>query len=175
MPTDTPCPDADAFRRFVSGRRSVEEARVCGRLQHPGVVPVHAVGRLPDGRPYFTMKLVRGRKLAQLLAERVSAGSELPRLVQVFEQVCQTIAYAHSNGVIHRDLKPANVMVGAFGEVQVMDWGLAKCLGEASGERQPPVDDQPGPDDPRSPDVTQEGTVLGTPAYMVPEQARGEI
>jgi tetratricopeptide (TPR) repeat protein len=159
----------------AAARRFLEEARVCGRLQHPGVVPVHAVGRLPDGRPYFTMKLVRGRTLAQLLAERASPASELPRFVQVFEQVCQTVAYAHSNGVIHRDLKPANVMVGAFGEVQVMDWGLAKHLGEASGERQPPVDKQPGPNGSGGPDATQEGTILGTPAYMAPEQARGEV
>jgi tetratricopeptide (TPR) repeat protein len=158
-----------------AARRFLEEARVCGRLQHPGVVPVHAVGALADGRPYFTMKLVRGRTLAGLLADRVGPEADLPRFVQVFEQVCQTVAYAHSNGVIHRDLKPGNVMVGAFGEVQVMDWGLAKVLGEASRGCQAPVEEPPGPHAPGSPGATQQGTVLGTPAYMAPEQARGEV
>src|SRR5262245_34337985 len=109
--------------------RFLEEARVCGRLQHPGVPPVHELGRLPDGRPYFTMKLVQGRTLAELLRERSSgadaSGSPAERapFLKVFEQICQTVAYAHSQGILHRDLKPANVMVGAFGEVQVMDWG----------------------------------------------------
>ena len=109
-------------------QRFLEEARIAGRLQHPGVVPVYALGRLPDGRPYFSMKLVKGRTLAALMAERKEPGQDRPRFLAVFEQVCQTLAYAHSKDVIHRDLKPANIMVGAFGEVQVMDWGLAKVL-----------------------------------------------
>jgi serine/threonine-protein kinase len=154
-------------------RRFVEEAQIGGQLQHPGLVPVYELGRFADRRPYFTMKLVKGRTLADLLKER----PDQARLLTIFEQVCQTVAYAHSKGVIHRDLKPANVMVGAFGEVQVMDWGLAKVLGGPDGD----------------PEATTAGTVVrtvrsgstaeedgrtgvvGTPAYMAPEQARGEI
>ena len=108
--------------------RFVEEAQICGQLQHPGVVPVYELGTLADHRPFFTMKLVKGQTLAALLAERSSPTAELPRFLGIFEAVCQTLAYAHARGVIHRDLKPSNVMVGAFGEVQVMDWGLAKVL-----------------------------------------------
>jgi serine/threonine protein kinase len=107
-------------------RRFLDEARVGGQLQHPGVVPVYDLGCFPDGRPFFAMKLVEGRTLAALLAERPTPADDLPRFLKVFEQVCQAVGYAHSRGVIHRDLKPSNVMVGAFGEVQVMDWGLAK-------------------------------------------------
>src|SRR5262249_45663796 len=110
--------------------RFVEEAQVGGRLQHPGVVPVYELGRLPDQRPFFTMKLVQGQTLSALLDRRADPGQELPKFLKIFEQVCQTLAYAHSRRVIHRDLKPHNVMVGEFGEVQVMDWGLAKVLGE---------------------------------------------
>ena len=112
-------------------RRFLEEARLTGRLQHPGIAPVHAIGRLPDGRPFFSMKLIEGRTLAELLKERKAPADDLPRFLGVFGQVCQTLAYAHARGILHRDVKPGNVMVGAFGEVQVMDWGLAKVL--ASG------------------------------------------
>jgi serine/threonine-protein kinase len=134
---------------------------------------------LEDGRPYFTMKLVKGRTLADLLAERKSPAEDMPRFVAVFEQVCQTVAYAHSRGILHRDLKPANVMVGEFGEVQVMDWGLAKVLTAA------PPPEAPASTPARStiftvrtadPDgISQAGSVLGTPAYMAPEQARGAV
>jgi serine/threonine-protein kinase len=163
-------------------RRFLEEAQVAAQLQHPAIVPIHEMGTLPDGRPFFTMKLVKGRTLAELLAERPSPRDDRPRLLAIFEQVCQAVAYAHSKGVIHRDLKPANVMVGAFGEVQVMDWGLAKVLG-ASGDHaaghgpatltavsvvEPPRA-APGSFD------TQTGSALGTFAYMPPEQARGEV
>jgi serine/threonine-protein kinase len=166
--------DPQAVRRFLG------EARIAGQLQHPGVVPVYELDTFPDGRPFFTMKLVHGRTLAQLLAARREPGEDLPRLLKVYEQVCQTVAYAHSRGIIHRDLKPANVMVGAFGEVQVMDWGLAKVLGE----------DPAGPADPSQPEAararetegprrtepdTEPGAVLGTCAYMAPEQARGAV
>jgi serine/threonine-protein kinase len=167
----------------VSLRRFVEEARIGGGLQHPGVVPVYELGTLPDGRPFFAMKLVEGRTLAELLHERPSPAHELPRWLQVFEQVCQTVAYAHSRGVIHRDLKPANVMVGAFGEVQVMDWGLAKALrgGEAKwADTDLPSAGKPaaGPsaqDQTTLPDQSRPGAVVGTAAYMPPEQARGEL
>src|SRR5262245_8993031 len=109
-------------------RRFVEEAQVCSQLQHPGIPPIHELGTLPDGRPFFAMKRVKGTTLARLLAERRDPSQDLPHFVGVFGQVCQALAFAHSKGVIHRDLKPANVMVGGFGEVQVMDWGLAKVL-----------------------------------------------
>ncbi len=162
-------------------RRFVEEAQIGGQLQHPGIVPVYELGTFADKRPFFTMKLVKGRTLAALLASRQLPADDRPRLLSIFEQVCQTVAYAHARGVIHRDLKPSNVMVGAFGEVQVMDWGLAKVL-RAGGE----VDDdrsmrrgaetviqtvRSGSDA----DASRAGSVLGTPAYMSPEQARGEI
>jgi serine/threonine protein kinase len=110
-------------------QRFIEEAQIGGQLQHPGVVPVYDIGRFGD-RPFFTMKLVTGQTLAHLLAERADHTGERPRFLAVALQVAQTIAYAHAKGVIHRDLKPANIMVGAFGEVQVMDWGLAKVLQE---------------------------------------------
>ena len=109
-------------------RRFVEEAQISGQLQHPGVVPIYELGTLPDHRPYFAMKLVKGRTLAVLLAERAGPAEDQPQLLGIFEQVCMTMAYAHVRGVIHRDLKPSNIMVGSFGEVQVMDWGLAKVL-----------------------------------------------
>jgi serine/threonine-protein kinase len=156
--------------------RFVEEARIGGQLQHPGVVPVHELGRGEDGRPYFAMKLVQGRTLHDLLKERASPAQDLARFLTVFEQVCQTVGYAHSRGVIHRDLKPQNIMVGAFGEVQVMDWGLAKRLTPFSRE---PEASAAAPAEAALPsgsrgNETQAGAVLGTPAYMAPEQARGE-
>jgi serine/threonine-protein kinase len=159
-------------------QRFLEEAQVLGQLQHPGIPPVHDKGELPDGRPFFAMKLIEGCTLADLLQERPTPAHELPRFLAVFGQLCQAVAYAHSRGILHRDLKPGNVMVGAFGEVQVMDWGLAKVL--ASGGCQPPdTGGYRGVDTPRSPErpqeQTQEGAVLGTLAYMAPEQARGEV
>src|SRR5262249_7478168 len=102
-------------------RRFEREARMTARIPHPGVPATHTLGTLPDGRPFLAMKLVRGRTLADLLNDRKSPAEELPRFVGIFEQICQTVGFAHSQGIIHRDLKPANVMVGAFGEVQVMD------------------------------------------------------
>ena len=110
-------------------RRFIEEAQIGGQLQHPGVVPVYDIGRFGD-RPFFTMKLVKGQTLSAILAERTEAAQDRPRLLGIALQVAQAMAYAHAKGVIHRDLKPANIMVGAFGEVQVMDWGLAKVLAE---------------------------------------------
>jgi serine/threonine-protein kinase len=155
-------------------RRFVEEARIGGQLQHPGVVPVYDLGTLPDARPFFAMKLVEGRTLAALLAERADPIADLPRFLSIFEAVCQAMAYAHARGVIHRDLKPSNVMVGAFGEVQVMDWGLAKVLRADNAtsdetERAIRAARLAGRDE------SVAGDVLGTPAYMAPEQARGEV
>src|SRR5262249_34239657 len=139
-------------------------------------------------RPFFTMKLVKGQTLAHLLAARADPRQERPRLLGIALKVCDTLAYAHAKGVIHRDLKPANVMVGAFGEVQVMDWGLAKVLAEggradeARAGRAPPPDDgtlirttrSSGPAGSLGPD-TEAGALLGTPAYMPPEQANGDL
>ena len=163
-------------------RRFVEEAQICGQLQHPGIVPVYELGAFDDGRPYFTMKLVKGRTLAALLKERPNPAHELPRFLAIFEQVCQPMGYAHARGVIHRDLKPSNIMVGAFGEVQVMDWGLAKVLPRCgtADESQPQPGEAAvsvirtvgaGPDA----DKSMAGSVLGTPAYMSPEQAGGDV
>ena len=109
-------------------RRFVEEAQISGQLQHPGIVPIYELGVMGDRRPYIAMKLVKGQTLASLLDDRSSAAADRTRLLGIFEHVCLTMAYAHARGVIHRDLKPSNVMVGSFGEVQVMDWGLAKVL-----------------------------------------------
>ncbi len=162
-------------------RRFVEEAQIGGQLQHPGIVPVYELGAFADRRPYFTMKLVKGRTLASLLAERESPAHDRPRFLSIFESICQTVAYAHARGVIHRDLKPSNVMVGSFGEVQVMDWGLAKVLKEGGVADLPPA--QPVPElsviatvrSGSNLDESQAGSVLGTPAYMAPEQALGDI
>jgi serine/threonine protein kinase/Tfp pilus assembly protein PilF len=161
-------------------KRFERESRLTGQLQHPGIPPVQDRGRLPDGRPYFIMKLVKGSSLRALLQGRSGPGEDLPRFLAVFEQVCQTVGYAHSRSILHRDLKPANVMVGAFGEVQVMDWGMAKFLTPASGGRQPPEEEPSSTLQLLSRttlqgDVTGAGAVLGTPAYMAPEQARGEV
>jgi tetratricopeptide (TPR) repeat protein len=157
-------PNADADR-FLT------EARITARLPHPGIPPVYALGTQDDGSPYLVMKLIQGRTLADLLKDRGTPGEGLARWLQVFEQIAQAVGFAHAQGIIHRDLKPANVMVGAFGEVQVMDWGLAKHL---SG----PVSVFRGSTDNSSSTIddghTAAGTVLGTLAYMAPEQARGE-
>jgi serine/threonine-protein kinase len=169
---------ADYRGRTELERRFREEAQITGQLQHPGIPPVHEVGTLEDGRPFFAMKLIKGRTLADLLEQRPSPADDLPRFVGIFEQVCQTLAYAHSRGVIHRDLKPANVMVGAFGEVQVMDWGLAKVLGgeqPATGIRAAETTTIATVRSGSPALSSQAGDVLGTPAYMAPEQARGEV
>ena len=168
---DKYAPDSGTARRFV------DEARITGQLQHPGIPAVYQVGSLPDGRPFLAMKLIKG----DTLDERLKAGHAVDPLA-VFEAVAQAVGYAHAHGVIHRDLKPANIMVGAFGEVQVMDWGLAKVL--TSGGVHPRRSDDPeATTDPteikslRESDgsFTQAGSILGTPAFMPPEQAAGEI
>ena len=171
-------PDSAAARRFAT------EARITAQLQHPAIPPVHDCGQLPDGRPFLAMKLIKGRTLEQLLRQRSDPSGERGRFLAVFEQVCQGVAYAHAHNVIHRDLKPGNVMVGGFGEVQVMDWGLAKVLTEAVVPAQ--TDTEPGETvgatlirgsdtDGSDASYTQAGSILGTLAYMPPEQAAGEI
>ncbi len=162
-------------------RRFVEEAQISGQLQHPGVVPVYELGTLADHRPYFAMKLVKGRTLAVLLEERAGPAEDQPRLLGIFEQVCLTMAYAHSRGVIHRDLKPSNIMVGSFGEVQVMDWGLAKVLpqgGVAADEEAGRIRHETVIRTGRSgtdAELSQAGSIMGTLAYMPPEQASGDL
>ena len=161
--------------------RFVTEAQITGQLQHPGIPPVHQLGYLPDGQPYLVMKLVKGKTLRELLAESDRSEEDLGRFVAIFEQVCHAVGYAHAHRVIHRDLKPSNVMVGAHGEVQVMDWGLAKTLNPAaeqsrqahSGEyeQEPTAIETPL----RHGSVTMTGQAVGTPAYMAPEQAAGEL
>jgi len=160
--------------------RFLEEVQITGQLEHPNIVPVHELGVLADGEVYFTMKLVEGRTLETVLRS-IKRGEQdvrreytLFRLLRIIQDVCQASAFAHSRGVIHRDIKPANIMLGDFGEVQLMDWGLAKVLGVAE-----PEDDGPRPvqttDGFGDETVTQVGTVKGTPAYMSPEQARGLV
>lgn len=160
-------------------QRFLREAQITGRLQHPGIPPIHELGFLEDDSPFFAMKLIEGRTLTALLADGTVAGDDA-HLVGIFEQICRTLAYAHSQRIIHRDLKPGNVMVGAFGEVQVMDWGLAKDLhAKAGATDEPQLHDRPArrpppPGNGLASSITQTGTVTGTPAFMAPEQARGE-
>jgi serine/threonine-protein kinase len=162
-------------------RRFVEEAQIGGQLQHPGIVPVHELGQFPDGRLYIAMKLVKGRTLAVLLESRKDLTDDRSRFLAIFEQVCQTIAYAHARGVVHRDLKPSNVMVGNFGEIQVMDWGLAKVLDQGGIADEEKVRksqlDRSAIRTVRAGSGAEShaGSVLGTPAYMAPEQARGAL
>ena len=136
--------------------RFLREARIQARLDHPAIVPVHELGRDREGRPYFTMKRVTGTTLAQMI-ER--GGESLQRLLRAFVEVCLAIDFAHARGVIHRDLKPSNIMLGDYGEVYVLDWGIARELGAS----EPTHADTPTTG-------TQVGTVLGTPGYMPPEQ-----
>jgi WD40 repeat protein/tRNA A-37 threonylcarbamoyl transferase component Bud32 len=160
--------------------RFVREALITARLEHPGIVPVHDAARRPGGEPFYSMKLVSGRTLKDLIEERRTLAERLA-LVPNILAVAEAIAYAHSKDVIHRDLKPANVIVGEFGETVVIDWGLAKDLAGQVAEPEPAVVDpvgatidsgasRPGAS---GPGVTAAGNIMGTPSYMAPEQARG--
>jgi serine/threonine protein kinase len=167
--------DSPVAQRFLS------EARITGQLQHPGIPAVHQVGTLADGRPFLAMKLIKGSTLEDILKQRTDPSAERGRLLAIFEAVCQAVGYAHAHRVIHRDLKPANVMVGAFGEVQVMDWGLAKVLSEetpATADAQAAEQTRAWTEVSPTPDgaaQTQAGSLVGTPAFIAPEQAVGEI
>ena len=150
----------------------LREAQIIARLEHPGIVPLHDLGTLPDGRVYYAMKLVRGERLD----EYISRVGSLNERLRKFQSICDAVAFAHSRGVVHRDLKPQNIMIGSFGEVLVLDWGVAKIVrvhmqtsSEAETLQLPPRKTTPS-----AGDATADGTVIGTPNYMSPEQARGE-
>ncbi|MCA8975639.1 MAG: serine/threonine protein kinase [Planctomycetes bacterium] len=169
--------------------RFLEEAQVTSQLDHPGVVPVHELGLDQNGKVYFTMRLVKGRTAHEVFRESHEGAEAWPltRALEVVLRVCDTMGYAHDKGVLHRDLKPANVMVGRFGEVYVMDWGLAKVLGQEDRcdlrirpelpARTLPADSARRHDadsDEFASVVSMDGQKLGTPSYMPPEQARSE-
>jgi serine/threonine-protein kinase len=158
-----PKPNSEALARFL------REARIQARLDHPAIVPVHDLGVDETGRPYFTMKRCAGITLQRLIAD----GGAFHRLLRAFVDVCLAIDFAHSRGVVHRDLKPANIMLGDYGEVYVLDWGVARVLSEQPDSSEPSMqrhDETPDPDD-----STKSGALLGTPGYIPPEQIEGAM
>ena len=170
-------PDA-AHRPAADLRRFIDEARITASLEHPNIVPVHDIGIDATGAPYFTMKLLRGETLASVLKKLNSGDPEyrklytLPALLRIFNRVCDAVAFAHSKGVIHLDLKPENIQIGDFGEVLLMDFGLAKIISKADEDekKEAPV----YTNQTYIPGVTIDGITKGTPGYMAPEQAAGK-
>ena len=156
--------DPDPGGRMAA--RLVAEARLLAGLEHPNLAPVHDVGTLPDGRVFYVMKYVRGARLDAWIA----SATDRPAALRLFVKVCDAVAFAHAHGVVHRDLKPQNIMVGEFGEALVMDWGVAKRI---SAPDAPTL--QLDPSGAGAATGTREGTVIGTPAWMAPEQARGDL
>ena len=152
----------DAATGVGMAARMDQEAKILAALDHPGLIPVHDAGTLDDGRPFYVMRLVRGERLDQHLAR----GLGLAERLRLFLKICEPIAFAHAARVIHRDLKPANIMVGPFGEVQVLDWGIAKVRGAGETPIGSGVAAPPG--------TTDAGVVLGTTGFMAPEQASGD-
>ena len=168
----------------VSRVRFIQEAEITGGLEHPGIVPVYGLGTDANGHPFYAMRFIRGESLKQAIAgfrafrsgtsNPAAHGLELRKLLRRFIDVCNAIEYAHQHGVVHRDLKPGNIIVGRYGETLVVDWGLAKAVGR-------PEDGAPSDEGTLTPSSssgsaeTLPGSVLGTPAYMSPEQAAGEV
>jgi eukaryotic-like serine/threonine-protein kinase len=159
--------------------RLQREAHILASLEHPGIVPVHDAGTLADGSVFYAMKFVEGERLDRF-SEREST---LPGRLRIFQRICDTVAFAHTRGVLHRDLKPENIMTGPFGEVLVMDWGVAKILranrisaaAETAHEQSRDASGGIAAVSTRTPLKTAHGAVLGTPGYMAPEQARGDV
>jgi eukaryotic-like serine/threonine-protein kinase len=177
---------ADRRDSTMATMRFVEEAQISAQLAHPGIPSIHELGRLADGRLYFTMREVRGRTLETVIDEvqaifggdmlqETGTGWSMRGLIEALEDICSTLAFAHARGVVHRDLKPQNVMVGNFGEVQVLDWGVAKVAGRTPTHVEDVDDPLSQVELPRERRETRGGAVVGTAAYMAPEQVRGQI
>ncbi len=147
-------------------QRLTREAQIVARLEHPGIVPIHDFGFLADSRAFYVMKYVEGVTLEEFVTQNHNRADSL----RVFQKVCDAISFAHSRGVIHRDLKPANIMIGGFGEALVMDWGISVVSRSVASQAMSATSTSDN-----TPENTAHGTILGTPAYMSPEQARGEL
>lgn len=164
-------------------RRFLLEGRITGKLEHPGIVPVYGLGAYVDGRPYYAMRFIKGDDLKQAIdrfhqSKQAFHSMAFQHLLRRFLDVCNAIAYAHSRGVLHRDLKPSNVMVGQYGETLVVDWGFAKVIGRDGDSSTPSADARERPVETElasSSSGTLEGATMGTPAYMSPEQAGGNM